>query len=139
MGLSSPDCGMVVEENVIVPIRDGSGLATDIYWPSADGEPHPGPLPAQGPDVAASDQQSAQGRCVSMCSSSSAGSAAGTTSRTWSARNSMQKITKLKPYEFLHFDLQTERGTVATRDLGDLPQQPDIDVDPESATVVETS
>ena len=47
----------------------------------------------------------------------------------------MQKITKLKPYEFLHFDLQTERGTL---DLGDLPQQPDIDVDPESATVVET-
>ena len=50
----------------------------------------------------------------------------------------MQKITKLKPYEFLHFDLQTERGKVATRDLGDLPQQPDIDVDLESATVVET-
>jgi putative CocE/NonD family hydrolase len=45
MGLSSLDYGVVVEENVMVLMRDGVGLATDIYRPSADGEPIPGPLP----------------------------------------------------------------------------------------------
>ena len=33
--------------NVMVPMRDGVRLATDIYRPAlADGNPHPGPLPA---------------------------------------------------------------------------------------------
>ncbi|MDA1349888.1 MAG: CocE/NonD family hydrolase [Chloroflexi bacterium] len=45
MGLSSPDYGIVVEENVKVPMRDGVRLATDIYRPAVDGEPVPGPLP----------------------------------------------------------------------------------------------
>ena len=34
-----------VEHGVMVPMRDGLGLATDIYFPTVDGHPVPGPFP----------------------------------------------------------------------------------------------
>ena len=38
--------GMIVAENVMIPMRDGVKLATDIYRPAAaDGTPLPGPFP----------------------------------------------------------------------------------------------
>jgi putative CocE/NonD family hydrolase len=36
----------VRESNVMVPMRDGARLATDIYRPARDGRPLPGPFPA---------------------------------------------------------------------------------------------
>ncbi len=36
---------IVVAKNVLVPMRDGVGLATDIYRPAVDGEGLPGPFP----------------------------------------------------------------------------------------------
>ena len=37
--------GIVLSKNVMVPMRDGTRLATDIYRPARDGEPLPGPFP----------------------------------------------------------------------------------------------
>jgi putative CocE/NonD family hydrolase len=37
--------GVVVHRDVMVTMRDGIRLATDIYRPAVDGIPHPGPLP----------------------------------------------------------------------------------------------
>ena len=45
MSISNPEYGIVVDENVMVPMRDGVRLAADIYRPAVDGEPVPGPLP----------------------------------------------------------------------------------------------
>jgi len=36
---------VVVERNVMVPMRDGIRLATDVYRPVSGGKPHAGPLP----------------------------------------------------------------------------------------------
>ena len=36
---------VAVEHDVMVPVRDGVRLATDIYFPAADGRPVPGPFP----------------------------------------------------------------------------------------------
>jgi putative CocE/NonD family hydrolase len=44
-GGSAPEYGIVVERDVMVPMRDGIRLATDIYKPAEDGEPLRGPLP----------------------------------------------------------------------------------------------
>ena len=60
-------------------------------------------------------------------------------------KESMKKISELKPFHFLHFDLQTEESTVATLDLGpgqsaltdDEPVAPP-ESEPEGPTVVET-
>jgi putative CocE/NonD family hydrolase len=42
----APAYGMLIAENVMVPMRDGVRLATDIYRPAApDGTPLPGPFP----------------------------------------------------------------------------------------------
>ena len=45
MSPSTPNYGIVVDENVMVPMRDGVRLATDIYRPAIDGQAVPGPLP----------------------------------------------------------------------------------------------
>ena len=45
MGDSASDYGIVAAQNVMVPMRDGVRLATDIYRPAIDGEPVPGPVP----------------------------------------------------------------------------------------------
>ena len=45
MSLSTPDYGIVVEEDVMVPMRDGVRLATDIYRPAIGGKALPGALP----------------------------------------------------------------------------------------------
>ena len=37
--------GVLVHRDVMVTMRDGIRLATDIYRPAQDGVPHPGPLP----------------------------------------------------------------------------------------------
>ena len=42
---SQADYGIVVARDVMVPMRDGVRLATDIYRPARDGEPLPGPWP----------------------------------------------------------------------------------------------
>ena len=39
------DFDVVVEHDVIVPTRDGTGLTTDIYRPARDGRVLDGPLP----------------------------------------------------------------------------------------------
>ena len=36
---------VVVEENVMVRMRDGAHMATDIYRPAQNGQTIPGPLP----------------------------------------------------------------------------------------------
>jgi uncharacterized protein len=43
---SQPEYGIVVAQDVMVPMRDGVRLATDVYRPARDGEPVPGALPA---------------------------------------------------------------------------------------------
>ena len=45
MARSEPEYGVVVAQDVMVPMRDGVKLATDIYRPARDGEPLPGPFP----------------------------------------------------------------------------------------------
>ena len=45
MDPSTPNYDIVVDENVMVPMRDGVRLATDIYRPAVDGQAVPGPLP----------------------------------------------------------------------------------------------
>lgn len=42
----APEFGVTVVENVMVPMRDGVKLATDIYFPSKDGQIVPGKYPA---------------------------------------------------------------------------------------------
>ena len=46
-GLSGrrPSFGVVIARNVMLPTRDGTQLATDLYRPARDGEPLPGPFP----------------------------------------------------------------------------------------------
>ncbi len=36
----------VMEQDVMVPARDGTLLATDLHYPAEAGRPLPGPLPA---------------------------------------------------------------------------------------------
>jgi putative CocE/NonD family hydrolase len=43
---SEPDYGVVVAKDVMVPMRDGVRLATDVYRPARVGEPAPGRFPA---------------------------------------------------------------------------------------------
>ena len=43
---SQPEYGIVIAKDVMVPMRDGVRLATDIYYPAIDGERIDGPLPA---------------------------------------------------------------------------------------------
>ncbi|MCX5659736.1 MAG: CocE/NonD family hydrolase [Planctomycetota bacterium] len=38
--------GIVLSKDVMLPMRDGLRLATDLYRPARDGEPLPGPFPA---------------------------------------------------------------------------------------------
>jgi predicted acyl esterase len=45
MSLSPSEYGIVVEKNVIVPMRDGIRLATEIYRPAINGHTVPGPIP----------------------------------------------------------------------------------------------
>ena len=45
MDPSTPDYDIVVDENVMVPMRDGVRLATDIYRPAVDGQAIPAPSP----------------------------------------------------------------------------------------------
>jgi putative CocE/NonD family hydrolase len=40
------DQGIVIARDVMVPMRDGVRLATDVYRPARQGEPLPGPFPA---------------------------------------------------------------------------------------------
>jgi len=42
---SAPSYDALVDRNVMVPMRDGVQLATDIYFPSRNGEKAPGPFP----------------------------------------------------------------------------------------------
>lgn len=39
------ECGIILSKNVMVSMRDGTRLATDIYRPARDGDPLPGPFP----------------------------------------------------------------------------------------------
>ena len=43
---SAPSYGIVVARDVMVAMRDGVRLATDIYYPARDGAPAPGSFPA---------------------------------------------------------------------------------------------
>ena len=45
MQFSKPEYGVMVLEDVMVPMRDGVGLATDVYFPTDGGKPLEGPLP----------------------------------------------------------------------------------------------
>ncbi len=45
-GVSGPDYEIVVDRDVMTPMRDGVRLAADVYRPALDGQPLPGPLPA---------------------------------------------------------------------------------------------
>ena len=45
MAAREPEYGVVLAKDVMVPMRDGTRLATDIYRPAINGEPVPGPLP----------------------------------------------------------------------------------------------
>jgi uncharacterized protein len=40
-----PEFGIVIAKDVMVPMRDGVRLATDIYWPAHNGAIRPGPFP----------------------------------------------------------------------------------------------
>jgi putative CocE/NonD family hydrolase len=42
---SQPTYGIVIAKDIMVPMRDGVRLATDIYRPALDGEPVPGRFP----------------------------------------------------------------------------------------------
>ena len=42
MTVSQPEYGMVIAKDVMLPMRDGIRLATDIYYPARDGSPVPG-------------------------------------------------------------------------------------------------
>lgn len=43
--LPKPEYGIVIAKDIMVPMRDGVRLATDIYRPAHDGEPVPGKFP----------------------------------------------------------------------------------------------
>ena len=47
MTISAPEYGFVVDEDVMVPMRDGIRLATDIYRPATGDRALQGPLPAE--------------------------------------------------------------------------------------------
>ena len=40
-----PEFGVVVEKNLMIPVRDGVKLAADLYRPARDGKPAPGRFP----------------------------------------------------------------------------------------------
>ena len=42
---SVPEYDVIVDRDVMVPMRDGVRLVADIYWPAIDGERVDGPLP----------------------------------------------------------------------------------------------
>src|SRR5262245_54184876 len=42
---SQPTYGIAIAKDIMVPMRDGVCLATDIYRPALDGEPVPGRFP----------------------------------------------------------------------------------------------
>jgi putative CocE/NonD family hydrolase len=44
--VSAPSYGVVISKDVMVPMRDGVRLATDLWRPARDGEPVPGRFPA---------------------------------------------------------------------------------------------
>ena len=46
MTRAEEDYGIVIAKDVMVAMRDGVRLATDVYRPARDGEPVPGKLPA---------------------------------------------------------------------------------------------
>jgi putative CocE/NonD family hydrolase len=46
MNLSPVEYGMVIFKDLMIPMRDGVRLATDVYRPACDGEILPGPFPA---------------------------------------------------------------------------------------------
>ena len=43
--LSQPEFDVVIARDVMIPMRDGTRLATDVHRPARDGEPLPGPFP----------------------------------------------------------------------------------------------
>ncbi len=45
MSHTEAEYGIVLSKNVMVSMRDGTRLATDIYRPARDGDPLPGPFP----------------------------------------------------------------------------------------------
>lgn len=45
MKCSEPEYGVILFQNLMVPMRDGERLATDVYRPGLDGELLPGPFP----------------------------------------------------------------------------------------------
>lgn len=45
LATGNPEYGIVLAKDVMIPMRDGIQLATDIYRPAIDGEPIPEPLP----------------------------------------------------------------------------------------------
>ena len=45
MVVSKPDHGVVIAQDIFVPMRDGVRLATDVYRPALDGEPVSGGFP----------------------------------------------------------------------------------------------
>jgi putative CocE/NonD family hydrolase len=46
VSLRPAEFGVVIEKNVMIPVRDGVRLAADIYRPARDGKPAPGRFPA---------------------------------------------------------------------------------------------
>ena len=46
MSPSEPEYGVVVSRDLMVPMRDGIRLASDLYRPARDGDPLSGPFPA---------------------------------------------------------------------------------------------
>ncbi len=46
MSRRQPEFGVVVEKNLMIPVRDGVKLAADLYRPARDGKPAPGRFPA---------------------------------------------------------------------------------------------
>src|SRR4029453_17692678 len=42
--ISKPEHGIVIARDVMVPMRDGVRLASDIYWPADNGAILPGPF-----------------------------------------------------------------------------------------------
>ena len=43
--MPEPERGIVLSKDLMIPMRDGVRLATDLYRPATDGEPLPGPFP----------------------------------------------------------------------------------------------
>ena len=45
MNASQPEYGILVARDIMVPMRDGVRLATDVYWPARNGERVQGRFP----------------------------------------------------------------------------------------------